>query len=150
MKQKKILVRALIYDTLILELPQYLIPTGTVAYQFSSVHFSHSVMSDSLWSHGLQYAQLLCPSPTLKACSNSCPSSWWCHPTVSSYVVHFSSSLQSFPASGFFLMSQFFTSSGQRVRASASVFSVDIQDWFPFGLTGLFMSKCLINYRLYF
>ena len=68
----------------------------------NSVQFSRSVVSDSLWSHGLQHARLPCPSPTPRACSNSCPSSWWCHPTISSSVVPFSSCLQSFPASGSF------------------------------------------------
>ena len=116
----------------------------------SMVLFSRSVVSDSLQAQEEQHARPPCPSPSPRACSNSRLSSRWCHVTISSSVIPFSSCLQSFPASGFFLMSQFFTSSGQRVRASASVFSVDIQDWFPFGLTGLFMSKCLINYRLYF
>ena len=84
-----------------------------------SVQFSHSVASDSLWPHGLQH-RLPCPSPTPRACSNSCPSSQWCHPTISSSVVPFSSCLQSFPASGSFLRSQFFASGGQNIRASAS------------------------------
>ena len=104
----------------------------------SSVHFSRSVMSDSLWSHGLQHARLLCPSPAPKACSNSCPSSWWCHPTVSSSVIPFSSHLQSFPASGSFPMNQFFASGGQSIGASAStsVLPMNIQDWLHLGLTG--------------
>ena len=104
----------------------------------SSVHFSLSVMSDSLWSHGLQHARLLCPSPAPKACSNSCPSSWWCHPTVSSSVIPFSSHLQSFPASGSFPMNQFFASGGQSIGASAStsVLPMNIQDWLHLGLTG--------------
>ena len=85
---------------------------------FSSVQFSRSVMSDSLPSHGLQHARLSCPSPTPKACSNSCPLSWWCYPTISSSVVHFSSRLQSFPASVSFPRSQFFASGGQSIRAS--------------------------------
>ena len=72
----------------------------------SSVQFSHSVMSDSLRPHGLQCARLPCPSPTPEACSNSCALSWWCHPTISSSVVPFSSCLQSFPASGSFQMSK--------------------------------------------
>ena len=97
-------------------------------------------MSVSLWPHGLQHARLLCPSPAPKACSNSCPSSWWCHPTVSSSVIPFSSHLQSFPASGSFSPSQFFTSGGQSigVSASASVLPMNIQGWFLLGLTGLF------------
>ena len=100
---------------------------------FSAVQFSRSVVSDSLWSHGLQHARLPCPSPTLGACSNSCPSSRWCHPTISSSVVPFSSCLQSFPPSGSFLMSQFFASGGQSigVSASASALPMNIQDWFP-------------------
>ena len=78
----------------------------------SYVQFSHSVMSDSLWPHELQHARLPCPSPTPGACSNSCLSSQWCHPTASSSVVPFSSHLQSCPASGCFPMSQFFASGG--------------------------------------
>ena len=99
---------------------------------------SCSVMSDSLWSHGLQHARLPCPSPTPRACSNSCPSSRWYHLSISSSVVPFSSCLQSFPASGSFPMSQFFASSGQSigVSASASVLPMNIQDWFPLGWTG--------------
>ena len=79
-----------------------------------------------------QHARPPCPSPTPRACSNSCPSCWWCHPTISSSVVPFSSSRQSCPASGFFPMSQFFTSGGRSigVSASGSVFPVSIQDWF--------------------
>ena len=96
-------------------------------------------MSDSLRSHGLQHARLPCPSTTPKVCSNSCPSSRWCHPTISSSVVPFSSCLQSFPASGSFPMSQYFSSGDQsiRVSASASVLPVNIQGWFPLGLTAL-------------
>ena len=106
--------------------------------QFSSVQFSHSVVSNSLWPHGLQHARPRCPSPTPRAYSNSCPSSWWCHPTISSSVIPFFSCLQSFPASGSFPVSQFFTSSGQSigVSASASVLPMSIQDWFPLGWTG--------------
>ena len=85
-----------------------------------SVQFSHSVVSDSLWPHGLQCARLPCPSPTPGAYSNSCPSSRWCHLTISSSVVPFSSRLQSFPASGSFQMSQFFASGGQSIGVSAS------------------------------
>ena len=84
------------------------------------VQFSCSVMSDSLWPHGLQYASYPFSSPTSGACSNSCPLSWWCHPTISSSVIPFSSCLQSFPASGSFQMSQYFTSGGQSIGASAS------------------------------
>ena len=89
-------------------------------------------------THELQHTRLPCPSPSPGACSNSCPSSWWCHPTISSSVVPFSSCPQSFPASGSFPISQFFASSGQRigVSASASVLPMNIQDWFPLGWTG--------------
>ena len=105
---------------------------------FSSVQFSRSVVSDSLRAHGLQHARLPCPSQTPRACSNSCPSSQWCHPTISFSVVPFSSHPQSFPASGSFQMSQFFASSGQSigVSASTSVLPMNIQDWFPLGWTG--------------
>ena len=103
-----------------------------------SFQFSHSVVSDSLQSHGLKNARLACPSPTPGACSNSCPSSWWCNWTILSSVVPFSC-LQSFPASGSFQMCQFFTSGGQStgVSASTSVLPKNIQDWFPLGLSGL-------------
>ena len=104
------------------------------------VQFS-SVASDPLWPHGLYTTPGLqppCPSPTPGVYSNSCPLSWWCHPTISSSVVPFSSSLQSFPASGSFPMSQLFTSGGQSigVSASASALPMNIQDWFPLGWTG--------------
>ena len=111
--------------------------------------FSRSVMSDSLWPHGLQHAQLPCPSPTPGPCSNSCPWSSWCHPSISSSVIPFSSCLQSSPASGSFQMSQFFTSDDQRTGASAStsILPMNIQGWFPLGLTGLIslQSKRLSN-----
>ena len=102
------------------------------------VQFSWSVMSDSLWPHGLQHARPPCPSPTPRAYSNSCPSSQWCHPTISSSVIPFFSCLQSFPASESFQMSHFFASGSQsiRVSASASVLPMNIQDWFPLGRTG--------------
>ena len=101
--------------------------------------FSWSVMSDTLWPRGLQYIRLPRPSPSPKACSNSCPLSQGCHPTISSSAIPYSSCLQSFPASGYFLMSLLLTSGGQSVRASASasVLLMSIQDWFPLGLTGL-------------
>ena len=88
----------------------------------------------------LQHTRVPCPSTAPKACSNSCPSSQWCHPTISSSVAPFSSCLQSFPASGSFHMSQLFTSGGQRigVSASASVLPMNIQDWFPLEQTGWF------------
>ena len=92
----------------------------------------------TLQHRGLQHARLPCPSPTHRACSNSCPWSWWCHPTILSSVILFSSCLQSFPASGSFLMSWFLASLGQStgVSASASVLPMNIQDWFPLGSTG--------------
>ena len=101
--------------------------------------FSRSVVSNSLWPHGLQHARLPCPSSTPGVYSNSLSLSWWCHPTISSSVVPFPSHLQSFPASGSFPMSQLFTSGGQRIgaSASASVLPMNIQGWFPLGLTGL-------------
>ena len=101
--------------------------------------FSHVVMSDFWWAHGLQNARLPCPLPSLRACSNSCPLNWWCYPTISSSVISFPSCIHSFPASGFFLMSWLFTSGGQRIGAlaSESVLPMNIQDWFPSGLTGL-------------
>ena len=94
-------------------------------------------MSDSLGPQGLQHARLPCLSPTPGAYSNSCPSSQWCHPTISSSVIPFSSCCSSFPPSGSFPMNQFFTSGHQSigVSASASVLPMYIQDWFPLGLT---------------
>ena len=110
---------------------------------FQKVEFSCSVVSYSLWRHILQHASLPCLSPTPRACSNSRASSWWSHPTISSSVVPFSSCLQSFPASGSFPTSQFFTSGGQNIGAStsASILPMNIQDWFPLGLTGLVSLK---------
>ena len=100
-----------------------------------SVQLSCSVMSNSLRSHGLKHARPPCPSPTPRAYSNSCRSSWWCHPTISSSVIPFSSRLQSFPASGSVLMSQFFASGGQStgISASPSILPMNIQDWFILG-----------------
>ena len=108
-------------------------------HNISSVQFSHSVMSDSLWLHELQHARPPCPPPTPGVHSKSHPSSWWCHPIILSSVIPFSSCLQSFPASESFPMSQFLASGGQSigVSASASVLLVNIRDWFPLGLTGL-------------
>ena len=107
-------------------------------FQFSSVQFSHSVVSDSLWLHELQHARPPCPSPTPRVYSDPCPLSQWCHPTTSSSVVPFSSLLQSFPASGSFPMSQLFASGGQSigVSASASVLPMNTQDWSSLGWTG--------------
>ena len=95
-------------------------------------------MSNPLQPHGLQHARFPCPSPYPGACSNSCPLSQWCHPTISSSVVSFTSCLQSFPGSGSFLMSQLFAAGGQRIGASASapVLPMNTQGWFPLGLTG--------------
>ena len=100
---------------------------------------SRSAMSNSLWPHGLQHARLPCPSPSPRACSNSCPLSQWGHPTISSSVIPFAACLPSFPASGSFPMSQFFSWGGQSIGAStsASVFPMNIQGWFPLGLTSL-------------
>ena len=107
----------------------------TVSY---SVQFSRSVVSDSLQLHAVQLTRLPCASPTTSVYSNSCPLSWWCHPTISSSVVPLSSYFRSFRASRSFPMSQFFTSGCQRtgVSASASVLPMNIQDWFPLGWTG--------------
>ena len=101
--------------------------------------FSRSVMCNSLWPHGLQHPRSPCPTPSLRACPNSCPLSRWCHPTISFSVVQVSSCLKSFLASGSFLMSQLFTSGSQSfgASASASVLPMNIQNWFPLGLTGL-------------
>ena len=104
----------------------------------ASVQFSHSVVSDSLRPHRLQHARPPCPSATPRACSNSCPTSQWSHPTISYSVIPSSSCPQSFPASGSFPVSQLFVSGGQRigVSASTSVLPMNIQDWFPSGWTG--------------
>ena len=104
----------------------------------SSVQFSRSVMSNSLQPHRLQHTRPPCPSPTPGVYLNSCPLSQWCHPTITSSIVPFSSHLQSFPASGFFPMSQFFTLGSQSigVSASTSVLPMNTQDWFPLGWIG--------------
>ena len=113
----------------------------------SSVQFSCSVVSNSLWPHESQHARPPCPSPTLGVYSNSCPSSWRCHPAISSSVISFSSWPQSLPASGPFPMSQLFAWCGQStwVSASASVLLMNTQDWSPLGWTGWisFQSKAL-------
>ena len=103
-----------------------------------SVQFSHSVVSNSLWLHEPQQTRPPCPSPTPGIYSNSCPLSWWCHPTISSSVVPFSSCPQSFPASESFPMSQLFTWGGQStgVSVSASILPMNTQDWSPLGWTG--------------
>ena len=105
---------------------------------FNSVQFSCSVVSDSLWPHGLQHTRPPCPIPTPRVYPNSCPFSWWCHPTISSSVIPFSSCPQSFSASGSFQMSQLLASGGQNmgVLASTSVLPMNTQDWSPLGWTG--------------
>ena len=115
---------------------------------FSSVQFSRSVMSNSLRPHGLQHAWLACPSPAPGVCSNSCPLSRWCHPTILSYVVPFSFCPQPFPTSEFSPRSQSFASGGQSIgtSASASVLPVNTQDWSPLGWTG-WISKSLLQHR---
>ena len=106
----------------------------TETYALLSIH---SVLSDSLLSHGLQQARLPCPSLSPGVCSNSCLLSWWCHPIISSSAALFSFCLKSFPASEYFPMSQTFTSGGQGIGASATVLPVNIQGWFPLALTSL-------------
>ena len=112
-------------------------PSKFFRYPSSSVQFSHSVMSDSLWPHESQHARPPCPSPTPGVYSDSCPLSRWCHPITSSSVVPFSSHLQSFPTSESFQMSQFFISGGQStgVSASTSALPMNTQDWSPLGWT---------------
>ena len=107
-------------------------------FQLNSVQFSYSVLSDSLRTHGLQHTRPPYPLSTPRVYSNSFPLSQWCHPTISSSVVPFSSCLQSFPVTGSFQMSQFFTSRGQRtgVSVSASVLPMITQDWYPLRWTG--------------
>ena len=108
------------------------------SHRFSSVHFSRLVMSNSLRPHEQQHARPPCPSPTPGAHPNSCPLSQWCHPTISSSVVPFSSCPQSFPPSGSFQMSQLFVSGGQSfgISASTSVLPMNTQDWSPLGWNG--------------
>ena len=119
-----------------------LIVNSNVEILISSVQFSHSVMSDSLRPQ-LQHASLPCPSPAPGACSNSYPLSRWCHTTISSSVILFSFFPQSFPASGSFPVSQFFTSGGESIKisASVSVLPMNVQDWFPLGVPGLISLK---------
>ena len=113
---------------------------------FFFILFSCSVMSNSLQLHGLQHTRLPCPSPSPGACSNSCPLSRWCHPTILLSAIPFSFCLQSFPASGYFPMNQLFALGGQSIRASvsASIFPMNIQGWFPLGLTGFNTVKMVI------
>ena len=105
---------------------------------YSLLLYSHSVVQYSLQPHWLQHTGLPCPSPSPRACSKSCPLSQWCHPTISSSAITFSSCLLPFPASGSFQMSQLFASGGQSIGALdlASVLPMNIQNWFPLGLTG--------------
>ena len=114
--------------------------------------FSHSVMFDSFQTHRVQHARLPCPLPAPGACSSSCSLSQWYHPTIPSSVIPFSSCLQSFPASGSFQMSQFFTLGGQSigVSAPASVLPKNIQGWFPLGLTDLISLPCKGFSRVFF
>ena len=113
-------------------------PVEANSWVFSSVQFSHSVVSDSLQPHESQHSRPPCPSTTPGIYSSSCPSSWWCHPAISSSVIPFSSCPQSLPASGSFPMSQLFASGGQSigVSASTSVLPVNTQHWSPLGWTG--------------
>ena len=116
-------------------------PLNIYIYIVSSVRFSSVAQScQNLRPHGLQHTRPPCASPTPGVYSNSCPLSQWCHPTISSSVIPFSSRLQSFPASGSFQMSQFFASGGPSIGVSASastwVLPMNIQDWFPLGWTG--------------
>ena len=121
-----------LYDTLMIDTLSK--PTKCIPPRMNP-QFSHSVVSDSLRPHEVQYARPPCPSPTPGVYPNPCPSSQCCHPTISSSVVPFSSCSQSFPASGSFQMSQLFASSGQSigVSASTSVLPINIQDWSPLG-----------------
>ena len=116
----------------------YLLLALVFPYQFNSAQFRCSVMSNSLWCHGLQHIRPPCPSPTPGVHSNSLLLSWWCHTAILSSGVPFSSYLQSFPPSGSFTMSQLFISSGQKigVSASESVLPKNIEDQFPLGWTG--------------
>ena len=115
---------------------------------FLIVQFSRSVLSDSLRPHGLQDARPLCPSLTPRVYPNSYPLSWWCHLTISSSVVPFSSCPQSFPTSGSFQMSQLFTSGGQNigVSASTSVLPINTQDWFPLELFQILLSSFSVHF----
>ena len=124
------------YDKRHCKIPHYLL--SYLSCYFSSVQFSHSVVSDSLLLYESQHARPPCPSPTPRVYSNPCPSRRWCQPAISSSVVPFSSWPQSLPASGSFPMSQLFPRGGQiiGVSASASVLPMNTQDWSPLGWTG--------------
>ena len=132
----------------------FLIPTTNISW----AQLSCSVVSDSLQPHWLQHARPPCPSPTPGVYTNSCPLSWWCHPTISSSVVPFSFHLQSFPTSGSFQMSQFCASGGQSigVSASTSVLPMNIEDWFPGlispqskGLSRVFSNTIVQNHQFF-
>ena len=119
----------------------YISEIGTVLSLFMAEvisKFIHSVVSNSLWPHELQHTRPPCPSPTPGVYANPCPLSQWCHPTISSSVIPFSSCPQSFPPSGSLQMSQLFALGSQRigVSASTSVLQLNTQDWFPLGWTG--------------
>ena len=120
-----------------IDLNKWMQVINKVSAKISTVQFSHSVVPDSLWPHGLQHARPPCPSPTPGVYSNSCPLSWLCHPSISFSVIPYSSHPQSFPVSESFQMSQLFKSGGQNIEvsASASVRPMNIQDWFPLGRT---------------
>ena len=117
---------------------QHPLPCSYISERRPQSVSSVTQLCPTLWPHGLQHNRPPCPSPTPRVYSNSCPLSRWCHPTISSSVIPFSSCLQSFPASGSLQMSQFFAAGGQTigVSASASVLPMNIQDWFPVGWTG--------------
>ena len=125
-------------STLRIRWPKYWIFSFRISASNESVQFSGSVMSNSLRLHEPQHTRPPCPSPTPGVHPNPCPLSRWCHPTISSSVIPFSSCLQSSPASGSFPMSRFLTSGGQSIGASAStsIFPMNIQDWPPLGWTG--------------
>ena len=133
------LIERWIYIFIALSISYFQVIPVLALLQFSSVQFIRSVVSNSLRPHESQHARPPCPSPTPRACSNSCLLSWWCYLTISSPSVPFSSWLQSFPASGSFIIRHFFASGSQSIGASvsASVLPVTTQDWFPLGLTGL-------------
>ena len=121
--------------------------------KFPAVVVQLLLVSNFLWPYGLQHARLPCPSLSPGVCSNSCPLNRWCHPTISSSVITFASFPQSFPALGSFLISQHFASGGQSIGALASVLPMNIQAWFPLGLTGLIslqskgLSKSLLQHH---
>ena len=120
---------------------------GSPVYILLLLLFICWVLSHPLLPHGLQHTRLSCPSPSPRVCSNSCPSSRWCHPSISSSATLFASCLQSFQASGSFLVSQLLTSGSKSIGASVSVLSMNIKGWFTLGLTGLIslVSKGLLR-----